>query len=197
MKNFKNCFRPAKEYIDELNECFKDIQYNKKYKYVLNENGTKKLMTEDDFKEGSVTYLVWLDNEKNIAGYFEYCKMYNTKTFFIDFLITFTDNSSDTVNMMKEIYKIILENFIGDYDLEKLQWGFTIGNPVERGYKKLGKILSQKYNMIFTYYDFYNGIRTFDGELLDQRIYQILKPDMILKRKGEIFLSNPTVDIRK
>jgi len=167
-------------YLDELNKKIAEMSFKERYKYVVGSNGYSKIIEIN--KDGSMQQFVEINENNEVTGYLEVLIDYQCKTFYIDFAVSFIDENN--YQFIKDIYKLVTEQFINNKDIAKLQWGATTSNPIKKSYDKIYERFEKNPKYHCQYNIFYMCFRTYDGKLLDQCNYQIIKINDYFNRDG-------------
>jgi hypothetical protein len=167
-------------YLDELNKKMNEISFKERYKYVVNSAGYVKPIEIN--KDTNFQQYVEINDKNELTGYLEVFVDYMNKTFFIDFAVSFIEENN--YEFIKDIYKLVEMYFINNKDIAKIQWGATTSNPIKKSYDKIYKRFDKNPKYHCQYNIFYMCFRTYDGKLLDQCNYQIIKINDYFNRDG-------------
>jgi hypothetical protein len=164
-----NILKLAYTYKDKLQEIYKSIIFQEKYKYYnFSTYWNYELKIEDD--SWNYIQMVSVDDEDNIRGYFS--ATINRTSNIVDALgiINFYDVN---VVFAKDMYQFIKDLFL-KFNFRKIEFSVVIGNPIEKMYDKYihkynGNIIGIKRQ----------SIKLHDDKLYDVKLYEIFKDDCI------------------
>ena len=132
--------KPAILYSTQIQELYRNVWFNDKYKYYNYNSYWHTFQIEDNSRDWHE--FVSVDAEGKVIGYIHYWVDRTTLNCARFGAINFTDDPTFGKDLLQSI-KDIFERF----NFHKLQFGVVIGNPVEPTYDRLckkygGRILS-------------------------------------------------------
>lgn len=163
--------KPACNYVSQLQELMKETIYEDKYKYYHEGYFNESELKISEGTWNGHTY-VSVDKDNNVLGYIKYGisrPIYSAHGLTI---VNFTDNK---LTFGKDVYKAITDIFL-KYNLNKLNFGVFVGNPIEKTYDKLvhkynGRIVGVRKN----------DVMLSDGKLYDFKMYELLREEFLDK----------------
>ena len=162
---------PAQLYTTQLKIKFWEVAYDEKYMfmndgYTIDYTSTNSTWVEHEFVSVNVN--------GELLGYIRYSINQRVNKIFGFCAINFSD---DKITFGIDLGKSI-DDIFNKYKYNKLIFGVTIGNPVEKTYDKMvkrynGRIIGIKKE----------DIKLIDGNIYDSKMYEILRKDYIIATK--------------
>ena len=156
----------AIKYKEQLQKKFQGIWFVDKYKYWNFDNYYKDFMPDDE--SWNHHQFVSIDTNGEIVGYISYSIDRQSHMAYGFSIINFIDN--------KIVFGIDLGQALADifekFKFRKLRFSVIVGNPIEKAYDKM--VVKYGGRIVGTYY---KEQRLIDGELYDQKLYEILRKD--------------------
>jgi RimJ/RimL family protein N-acetyltransferase len=157
----------ANKYEKELQELFMNTWYDEKYKYYHSQYADLYQANNSNWDDH---HFVSKDNSGNIIGFISYT--IDRQCNFVSNIgaVNFSDNK---ITFGKDLMTAIAGMF-DKFNFNKINFGVTVGNPIERSYDRL----VQKYGgrVLGIYKD---NRRLIDNQLYDSKVYEIMRSDYI------------------
>lgn len=157
----------ARKYLLELKNKLIDTWYDEKYKFYFSSWHTELQIEDNDW---NTMNFVSIDKDRNILGYMHFSINRITNSVDNFGAINFSGNK---LIFGKDLHSLIHDIFY-KYKFDRMEFYVVIGNPIEKSYDKLIKKYNGRIVGITR-----NSIKTIDGNLYNQKIYEILKEDFI------------------
>lgn len=154
---------------DKLLDKFASTFFDPKYMYYYNGDGycsTPDIATDTY----NIHQFVSLDKDGNIIGYLKYKIDHNVRAAYGFAAMNFTDN---IVIFSKDLKQVLIDIFL-KFNLNKLDFNVTCGNPIEKSYDK---IVARYGGRVLGIYK--DDTITQDGVIHDSKAYEIMRSEFL------------------